>query len=268
MAFDKLYADLVAPDGSVYVVYLATFDLPGGRLRFAELETYPVAGQRRIYTARPSSSHRTDVGSNEPLDVVLDSSVGIFQFQARALNGGFVPSAVPRSGLEWRVCMARTEARLEFPAALGGGVVSGTGYVDHLRVERPTARRGLRTLDWGRAHLSSSSLVWSRLTFSEGPSWADAARWSGPGTAAEPGPCRAWVDPEQIVALGGIVASERVLHEGSALDRHRVPAAPVRWFLQAVAGPTHQRRWVTRIAEPGHPAMGWGIHESVSFGRH
>lgn len=269
MAFDKLYADLVAPDGSVYVLYLATFDLPGGRLRFAELETYPAQGQRRVFTARPSPSQRTTQASDEPLDVALDTSVGGFRFQARPLNGGFVPAAAPRSGLEWSVCMGRTEARLELPAAIGGRVVSGTGYVDHLRVERPTVSRGLRTLDWGRAHLSSSSVVWTWLTFSDGPSWAQSARWSKPGAGAEPGPLTpcTQVALGQIAAAGGTVASERVLHEGNALDRHRLPSAPVRWLLQAVAGRTHQRRWVTCIAEPGHGASGWGIHESVSFGR-
>ncbi len=267
MVFDKLYADLVAPDGSVYVLYLASFDLFGGRLRFAELETYPADGRRRVYTARPSASHRTTLASDEPLDVALETSVGQFRFRSTPLNGGFVPPDTARSGLEWRVCMGRTQARLELPPALGGGSVGGTGYVDHLRVEQPTLRRGLRTLDWGRAHLSSSTVVWTRLRFSDGDVWDQFARWTALGTPAEPGPLSPSEDLAlaQIETAGGTIASERVLHEGGAIDRSRLPVAPVRWLLKAAAGRTHQRRYLTRISEPGHPGAGWGIHESVSF---
>ena len=269
MAFDKLYADLVAPDGTVYVLYLATLDFLGGRLRFAELETYPAHGLRRVYTARPSPAHRTTLARDEPLDVELATSWGRFRFQAVQLNGGFAPRNPPRSGLEWSVCMGRTEARLELPIGLGGGVVTGTGYIDHLRVARPTLRRGLRTLDWGRAHLANSSIVWTRLRFSDGHTWDQFARWTLPGTAAEPGPLTAseQVAVAQIEAAGGRVQSQRVLHEGSALDPSRVPGAPVRWLLKALAGETHQRRWVTRIVETGRHTTGWGIHESVSFAR-
>jgi hypothetical protein len=267
MVFDKLYADLVAPDGSVYVLYLASFDLLGGRLRFAELETYPPRSQRRVYTARPSTAHRTTLASDEALDVSLESSLGRFHFQSTPLNGGFVPRDTPRSGLEWSVYMGRSEAQLELPAALGGGSVSGTGYVDHLRVEQPTLRRGLRTLDWGRAHLSNSSIVWTRLRFSDGDVWDQFARWTALGTGAESGPLTPSEDLAlaQIETAGGSIASERVLHEGGAIDSSRLPVAPVRWLLRAAAGRTHQRRCLTRISEPGQPGSGWGIHESVFF---
>ncbi len=269
MAFEKLYADLVAPDGSVYVLYLATLDFLGSRLRFAEVETYPAQGQRRVFASRPSSAHRATLAPDEPLDIELKTSSGTFRFQAHQLNGGFVPSHPPRFGLEWSVCMGRTEARLELPVALGGGVVTGTGYIDHLRVARSTVRRGLRTLDWGRAHFASSSIVWTQLKFSDGQTWGQFARWPLPGAAAEPGPLALSerVAVAQIEAAGGSVQSERVLHEGGALDRSRVPGAPVRWLLNAIAGETHQRRWVTRIGEAGHQTTGWGIHESVSFAR-
>ena len=269
MAFDKLYADLVALDGSVYVLYLATLDFLGGRLRFVELEAYPAQGQRQVYTARPSPAHRTTLERDEPLDIELSTSSGRFRFQALQVNGSYVPPSPPQSGLEWSVCMGRTEARLELPLALGGSVVTGTGYIDHLRVVRPAVHRTLRTLHWGRAHLASSSIVWTRLGFSDGETWAQSARWALPGTEAEP----AVLTPSdqlavaQIEAAGGRVQSERVLHEGCALDRSRVPSGPVRWLLNAMAGRTHLQRWATRIVETGQPTAGWGIHESVSFPR-
>ena len=269
MAFDKLYADLVAPDGSAYVVYLATFDFLGHRLRFAELEAFPADGPRRVYTARPSAAHTTTLANAEALDVELATSVGRFRFQSRALNGAFVPRDQPRSGLEWSVCMGRSEARLTLPPALGGGAVAGIGYVDHLHVARPTPRSGLRTLDWGRAHLSTSSIVWTRLRFSDGQAWAQFARWDLPGGPAQPAPLTPSEElaVAQIEAAGGSAEAQRLLHEGSPLDRCRVPAAPLRWLLQAAAGPAHQRRWLTRIVEPRLATNGWGIHEFVSFDR-
>jgi hypothetical protein len=269
MAFDKLYADLVAPDGSVYVLYLATLDFVGGRLRFAELEAYPARGQRQVYIARPSPTHRTTLERDEPLDVELSTSLGSFRFQALQVNGGYAPAGPPQSGLEWSVCMGRAEARLELPSALGGGLVTGTGYIDHLRVVRPSVHRTLRSLHWGRAHLAKSSIVWTRLGFSDGEAWEQFARWSFPGAEAEPGRLTRSdrVAGVQIEAAGGKVQSERVLHEGCALDRTRVPSAPVRWLLNAMAGRTHLQRRATRIVEADNQTTGWGIHESVSFPR-
>jgi hypothetical protein len=269
MAFDKLYADLVAPDGSVYVLYLATLDFLGCRLRFAELEAYPVEGQRHVYTARPSPAHRTTLDLDEPLDVELSTSSGRFRFQALQVNGGYAPPSPAKPGLEWSVCMGRTQARLELPLGLGGGVVSGTGYIDRLSVVRPSIHRSLRTLHWGRAHLASSSIVWTRLGFADGETWEQFARWALPGTEAEAGPLTRseHVAVAQIEAAGGRVQSERVLHEGCALDCSRVPSAPVRWLLNAMAGQTHLQRWATRIVEAGYQTTGWGIHESVSFSR-
>ena len=269
MAFQKLYADLVDAEGSVYVLYLATFDFLGRPLRFAELETYLRGEGRRVYTGTTASGDQTTLASEQPLEVKLATSVGEFMFRARPVSGSFVPREAPRSGLEWHVCMGRTEARLELPQSLGGGVVIGTGYSDHLTVSQPAVRKGLRALDWGRAHLSGSSIVWTRLKFSDGQVWEKCARWALPGGSAQPGPFTPAENlaVAQIAAAGGTIESERVLHVGSALDRSRVPSTPVRWLLRAVAGATHQRRWVVRIAEPNCSTAGWGIHESVTFAR-
>ncbi len=270
MLFEKLYADLVAPDGAVYVLYLATLHVLGFKVRMAEIEAYSVGSPRRIHSAR--LGHRrprvpASLDETSPLDARLFTAVGEFRFRSTLRSGAFLPAERPLPGLEWRVCMGRTEAQIDLPAALGGSTIKGIGYIDHLRVEHPTARLGLRTLEWGRAHLSRSSLVWSRLRLKDGRVWEQFARWPHPGGIATPGSLRPSeaLARAQIEGAGGSVKAERVLFEGAAIDQDRVPFAPVRWLMLATAGRAHQRRCVTRIAEPGLETGGWGVHESVTF---
>jgi hypothetical protein len=269
MLFDKLYADLVAPDGSVYVLYLAHLDF-GVRLRFAEIEAYPAGAGRQVHAGRAPRNLAACLDCADALDVKLVAPAGRFRFQASALNGAFAPSSSAAPGVAWSVCMARTQARLELPASLGGGCVTGVGYVDRLRVENAGIRRQLLRLDWGRVHLADSTRVWSRVTLRDGDAWQQGARWSRPGAKAEPLPAgraselvAAEVAGEEAAILG-----ERVLHAGSAVDQDRFPILPLRWLCQVLAGRPEQRRCVARLGQSGSisgSGAGWGVYESVDF---
>jgi hypothetical protein len=266
--FEKLYADLVTPDGAVYLLYLATLDLLGTKYRYAGLECYSASGERQVIAATPGDDHAPDHGAGTELRGTLATASGELRYEFQPLVGGLMPDRPACDGLRWSVRLARAAARLKLPAELGGGEVQGTGYVDHVALDRITRRFGLRRVDWGRAHLRDATVVWNSVQFCDGRHWDRTLRWQRPGGSPqtlERGAFKGPPDPHtEIARAGGLLDSERVLHHGTAIDRQRFPNAAGRWAVRALTGWTEERRCVSRIAQGDH-APGWGVYETVHF---
>jgi hypothetical protein len=58
----------------------------------------------------------------------------------------------------------------------------------------------------------------------------------------------------------------RVIHDGPALDRERLPSAVARGLARLVSPPIDETRWVRRARLVGVPGEGWALLEHVRFG--
>jgi hypothetical protein len=267
---EKLYADLVTPDGTVCVAYLAWLDAWGLRRTFAGLELYWPDGRREIAHARPQSG---PTGSPpRDLDLSFDVPGGPFVLTYRTAHGPWRPAGgPPREGLRWEVKAARAEAVGRWTNDPRRPELRGIGYVDSVEMDRPVRHLDLGALRWGRVHLPDATFVFNAVDFRSGASWHRAARWSE-GVMVEWDAFR--LDDSMartIVQLpdrrGHLsIAPDRALHVGDAIDHVRFPGAVARMVSRAVTGPAAERRSLGRARwTTDGPQSSWALHETVRF---
>lgn len=262
--FDKLYADLVSPDGTVCVVTLTWVRLLGGWQARAGVELYWPDGRREVLPAEGAPA----LTGPDPLlasPLRLDLPDGPFELSLEDAHGEpWEPSEpAPCGSLEWSVRVARASAR----ATWGDRELIGSGYADWVRLTRFTRRLHFSSLEWGRIHLPDRTVVFNLLTLQSGEQWRV---------------CRVWSDRERDCpdirleldeGAGDVSIGEalirlqpvRVLFAGDAFDAQRVPHRMDRLACWAIGGRTTQTRWISRASMDEAPA-GWALHELVHFG--
>lgn len=271
--FRKLYADVVAEDGTVGIVYLSWLEAWGLRTRYAAIELYRPDGRREILSARRAP--RLDLerlGSN--LRIELDLPEGPFRLCFEPEAGPWEPAVAPQ-GLRWRVLCARARAVGVWSCG-DRDPLRGVGYADLVALDHPPRRLGLERLDWGRVHLERETVVFTRLSARRGLVWGRAARWRGGAWRPEEGDATLEPDRRGLalrLADGRATPTrlylrpERTLHDGSAFDPVRIPSPVTRALTIALAGRVHERRWLSRADGdvPPDGARRSALHEQVDF---
>lgn len=271
--FRKIYADLVTDDGTVVVAYLARTDAWGLRSGAGGLELYRPDGSREVIRSRSPGPLRPPDGDH-PVELRLEMPTDTFRLRYEPSPPPWSPGPSPLPGLAWSVRVAR--ARVTGTWTRGRSDMVGTGYVDWVELSRPTRTLGLRRIEWGRIHTARSTSVFLGISSRDG-SWHRAARWDRSG-AGEPrvrddvrfrapdgGP--AGLECRGDREFDAVLAPQRVLHCGPAIDRARSPGLIERLAFRLITGPCHETRWVSRVYRPGSPApIGWAVHEVVRFG--
>lgn len=265
--FRKLYADLVAADGTFVVLYLSRVRLGAWQGR-GSVEVYFPDGRRE---ALQGCLEPTDLDPETPLQALpLQLALpggGRFALEAEVEAGPWAPSvACPADPLCWRVVAAHARMTARWTGPRGERTLEGPGYVDLVRVTRATRLLGLSLLRWGRAHLPGRSVVFEDLALENGRRWTvalDAPR----GEVTRP---TVMLDRDGAGAVrlqdGELFLSPaRVLHRGNAFAADRIPGKLDRVLCEAVGGPTHQVRWLGEATCGG--ARGPAVWEQVRFGR-
>lgn len=295
--FRKLYADLVAEDGTVLIVYMTWMKAWGLSRAMAGFELYPPAGTHRVSRAlAPPIPPRASAAAG-PLELSMEHAGGSLRLRYEPLYEAWRPaSRAPFPGLQWSVRVPRASGVARWDgAAPGDGTarseLRGLGYVDWVELVRPTRLLGVRSLEWGRVHLPRRTIIFAGLESRSGAWWRRLVHWRGPeGTGpAEHGGYRLVpggegslgleLPPEFPASAGSrlVLRPRRVLRRGSVLDPDRSPGGLERLVLRLVTGPSGETRWLSDAEGDVHLAEGGGhdgtagsgtaLHEVVRFGR-
>jgi hypothetical protein len=278
--FQKLYADVVAPDGTVCITYASWLSVLGRTLFLGGVEVYDPAGGRYVERARrgdlltSAPSNGSDATSSGDLTVRLSLPSGPFALTLR--SGWHTPLPdFPLPGLTWAVHAPRAEATARWSDR---EPLAGTGYADWVTLDRATRRYPLQMLEWGRVHLEDETALFTRLTLRTGRTWERGLIVGRPSEA--PGAWQSdrvrtrWYDGVLGVAAGRdeIAAYHlrpvRCLHDGAPNDPERFPRRWERALIGVLTGSSHETRWLSRATASGDTSRaGWAVHKEVRFGR-
>ena len=263
--FQKMYADVVAPDGTVCVVYQTWVRLLRAWHARSGIELYRPDGTRTVLIGEGAAEPPPLDAPVARCPMSLRVDGGSFELALDEDHGGFEPGpACP--GLEWSVKLGAARMR-----ARGPGIdIAGCGYVDLVRLTRATRFLGLRELGWGRTHAGPATLVWTALDFVDGTRWCAGAWWEG--NRSQHGGVEVELDGR---GRGSVVVADRpisivpvrVIHDGDAFDRERIPALADRLVTRAIGGATHQVRWQGQATDLRSRQSGDALYERVRFGR-
>jgi hypothetical protein len=263
-AFEKLYMDVVTDDGTVCIVYLTWTSVLGVRQATAGYELYTPDGRREVVHARRPVP-LPDLAA-PAWRIELDVPGGPFEVRHAARAGGWTP-AEGFPAVDWSVKTARADVEIRWLSDTARPALRGRGYADWVSLHKITRRLGMRRVDWGRAHVGETTLVWNRIESTAGDVWTRAISVRG-GERAE---CRAIEltpggDAVVVAARTVELGAGRVIHDGPALDRERLPSRVARELARLVSPPIDETRWVRRARVTGEPAEGWALLEHVRFG--
>ncbi len=276
--FRKIYADLVTADGTVCIAYFAWLEVCRVRSAFAGVELYFSDGRREVLRALPPAT-QTVPGDTRPVELRLNFPYGALTLRYESLQGPWIPRGQnPSASLEWSVRVPHADVAASWSGDIARPDMNGTGYIDLVDLRRPTRWCGVRDLEWGRVHLTDCSVVFVGIRSPGGTPWRRVALWHhGAGTALE-------LDRFQLEQRNGnfqlgfpardspLAAVElrpvRVLHEGLAVDRARLPGFIERLGLRLISGRTNETRWLSRAqpADRDTSRSGFALHEVVRFG--
>jgi hypothetical protein len=273
--FEKLYADLVSPDGTVCVAYVTRLAFAGLSREWAGVERYAPDGSRIVQRALRAPTVVEPTADRRELHLELDLPDGRFVFHQNVRAGRWCPSGpAPSPHVRWTVEIARADARAEWTEGGQRRTLAGTGYADRVQLDRPPRWLGLSTLRWGRVHLPYATVVFNALDSTAGASWGRVLCWPESGAARE------WPDvsvkgemdwtrvawPASSAHQALRLRTERVLHAGPALDPGRFPARTERWLTWGLSGAVSETRQLSRVEGPAGTEPGWALHETVRFG--
>lgn len=264
-AFRKVYADVLAPDGTLYVVYLAWLHLLGRWYGRSGAEVYAPDGTHTTHHGEEMAP--VEHAEFDATHIVVALPRGPLVLRYHPEGEAFSPAppmACP--GLSWSVLVPRGTAIIT-SADLGRH--EGVGYVDWVALSRPTRRLGLRELSWGRAHLDDATIAFTALDFADGRVWHSGAVWSRPSPAPDPGEVASELDAagNMRVTVGGsalVLRAERLLHQGDAFGKDRVPRPMERLVARVLGGRTHETRWLGSASWA--QGRGRAVYERVRFG--
>lgn len=256
LLIEKVYSDLVASDGTVCVIYLASMNL--GRLshRYAGVQLFLPDGRRLCERTTATTDAWLCRPSREEIEIQLELDSGLLALRYRVEIGDWQPPGEPpRKGLDWSVLMARGTGTLTWRD--GSRKLEGSGYVDRVRLDTAPRLLGIRQLDWGRIHLSQSTIVYTDLEFRDRSRWTWSACWPhGDGS-----PVVQPHLPNADLRLDAV----RDLHCGPAMHAAPDPSLTERLVSRLLVGPAYDQRRLSRATsgEALAPATGWAVHETV-----
>lgn len=264
--FRKVYADVVAPNGTLYVVYLVWVRLLGRWFCRSGVEVYAPDGTRTVHAGgRVPPAERATI---DPTRISFRLPGGELRLEYAPEHDAFSPpSPEACPSLTWNVLVPRGRAVLEGP---GVGRVEGVGYADWVELVRPTRLLGLRELVWGRAHVGERTLAFCALALEGGRRWHQAGLWTLPARApSSVGAFEHEVDASGLarVSLGDApleLRPDRVLHAGDAFGQVRLSRQLERLVVRAIGGRTRESRWIGSAAVG--PTVGRAVWERVCFG--
>jgi len=259
-SYSKIYADLVAPDGTACIVYVARLRAAGFEQENAGYELYRPDGTRLVVHASGPARLEQAPGA---LDIGFQTARGPFELTSRDEVTSDGALHEPTRGLGWRVVVHRGHA---VARELGDApwTTSGASYADEVVLKKPPRWLGLRRIRWGRAHVGTSSFVFNQLTFASGPAWQAAwqgTRWS---TALELQDTASELSSLSIGDAQLTLGAGRPLHVGSALDGERFPGVLARAFARALTGRIEEVRTLSEVTLGER--SGALLHEDVRIG--
>lgn len=273
----KLYADVVTPDGGVAILYIVETGIGSRNSVQAAVEFYHPSGVAEVRRATRVPASRPSGLPGDVWEFELGFGDDLLHCAVHPVLGPWTPASMKSlSGLTWEVISPRAEVVLRWRKAprLGPPVWAGTGYIDRVTLRRLPRALGLGSLAWGRAHLPHATVVFTSLSLPRGGEWRAAARWDERGVPEEWQKYTLGDNPDESVlhVPSGDDADrelrlvpQRLLREGQAFDRERLPAPLRRWLTQLAIGPTHERRMLS--AATLGLGNGWAVEERVRFGR-
>lgn len=277
--YRKLYADILADDGTLGVLYLTWLHAWGLRVAAAGCEIYGADGRREVARARHGLAELAPESFARRWQIGLDLAGGRLTADYRSTIDPWSPEGLaPGDGFRWQVLSPRAETAWRWSGGARRRDLHGLGYVDWVELRRAPRWSDWRELIWGRAHPGEGAVVFSAMTFGSGRRWRRMARWAG-GTSpvvSEEFACewRAGAFHAEIPAVGNdarsrlVLVTKRVLHQGNALDPLRFPNALERAVAVTMAGRMRESRWMSTIMEPaGAEDAPRAVHEVVHFGR-
>ena len=260
----KIYADVLAPDGTVCLMYLAWVRLWRRWYASAGVEIHAPDGGQQVLHARAVPPPVASDARISELPLQLDLVDGTrFRIDYESASAPWTPPLSACPDLLWSVKMPRGAARVRH----GDRELFGTGYVDWVQMTRPSRALGLQRLEWGRVHQPSRTIVFERLQLAGGAVWGPALLIGHDGNVSatttgvdvhDDGSARVRFDVDELVDITPI----RVLHDGDAFDRARVPRLIDRTVCKVLGGAHWQRRWLGDTR-----GGGLALYESVLFGR-
>lgn len=276
----KLYADLVADDGTACAATLLRVRVPGVTRVLGEAELFHRGGGSEVLRAVRADAPDSVRDADGRVAVRMDLTEGPFSLRyAHPQRPARPPGRDPFPGLRWVVEIPRSPVVCRWPGG-GGRVMRGEGYVDRVVCEGLPRRLGVQELVWGRAHAPSVTAVYTGIRVRDGREWLRSAVWDAArGSLPDP----TWHDRFRLqerpdgwlLQLDGgptlRTRHGRVLRHGPLVDRRRSLNRIERTLVGAVLGPGRQARHLDPLgprpnAEPaGVPERGWLLHEFVRF---
>jgi hypothetical protein len=273
LALEKVYADLATTDGTLCIAYVETARWRWARHAYAGAEIFRPDGSRETRRATGDPRDWLVAEASNSLEIRFPCETGQFRLRYEPLLDGWQPDQRPAQGLEWSMLTPRAVGRLWWPGEQECRF-QGEGYVDRVRITRTLRRIRLTELEWGRVHLSESTLVYSRVLLGTRETWQRAVWWPHPNAAPrvwhgfritpEEGRLHFRTEPECVQAAL-ILTLSRQLHSGPAIEMAPDPRVRDRAVMWLLAGPLVEDRWLSlgQCASGANPPTGWAVHEVV-----
>jgi len=254
---EKRYVDVLAPDGTVLVVYLGWMRLFGAGMARVGARLFrpgaPAQGGAAAATAPRGGDDWLDLGSvrieDDRLSFETAGLSGRVRFRPRH------PPASPRvpllrrgpHRLEWTVEVPDADADGELRWPGGSLLLAGRGYRDRVWMDLPPWRPTLRQLSWGRIAAAEHASTWLRL---EAAGEQVSAGWLD-GRSAPPEACQ------------GSPRNRRTLVEEAVVDEEVLRLGWLRPVLRHLARDPHLVKWTCAAELLG--ARGVAILEEVRW---
>jgi len=254
---EKWYLDVLAPDGTVLIVYVGWLSLLGGGPCRVLADLFRPGEPPRSAGARGrrprGGAGALDLGAarldGEGLRLATPGLEGRLRWRARhpaaALGAPFLRAG--RGRLDWVVQVPDADVAGELRWPGGGMELRGRGYCDRVSTDIPLWRLPVRELTWGRIAAGDHASTWAEAITTGGrvgAGWVD-------GREAPPEACR------------GSLGPPRLLVDAGALDRAGLRLGPARALLRRLARDPHETKWACEAALGG--ARGVAIHERVRW---
>ena len=280
--FDKLYCDIITPEGDVGIGYITSSRLGFLNRPACSFEWYPVGGERKVYQAvkmKPPFP-LSDQGDFSIL-MDLDQGESSLRLRYKSAEDPFDPETRKSQGLTdhlvWTIRTPRAKALLDLKGPGGDYKFTGEGYADRMVMTTLPRKVPLKKLQWGRLHFNDGhTVVFTDVVFENGQTWQSYLRinqkkdqrLNGDNFLLTETPGGA----SRILQLPGNegryeLKTIRILHNGPALDKERVPSSLERSLSRMLSGDIQETRFYSQILSTRGRArkLGFALHEYVTF---
>ncbi|MBI4816625.1 MAG: hypothetical protein HY791_10220 [Deltaproteobacteria bacterium] len=252
---EKWYADLLTPDGTVLLVYLARMRMFGAPFARVTAELFrpgkSVLRSDAKATRLSGSIDRLDFGpasiEGDRLRFELPGFRGSIDTVPRAAAVTLRAPFLEREGrtLDWRVEIPDADAHAELEWQGERMVLEGRSYRDRVWFDLLPWRFPIKRLVWGRAAAGPGACTWVEAQLLD-----ETIRSSWQSESASSS------QPQ--------LEDSRVLLESAVVDLEGLRFGPLRPTLRRLTGDPRETKWAARATLAGH--AGVAIHEVVTWG--